>query len=488
MKEPRLLLINPWIDDFAAFDLWMKPLGLLYVAGYLRHKGYALHLLDCLDRRNPDVVKRQGLTTPRMRAYGTGKFFRQSIQKPPALQAIPFPYRRYGMPEEIFIAMLKASSRPDAILVTSMMTYWYPGVFRAIELAKQHFPDVPVVLGGVYAALCAEHARSKSGADYVIQTRELVRIGDIVDEITGTFLSTPAPSQEGNSCGGMSMASSLEEEGEGDVFPSWEGTGMGFCQISPAYDLYQHLDYACILTSTGCPYRCTYCASHLLCPEFVQRNPADVFEEIRRHNKHNGIQHIAFYDDALLVNSEQHLEPLLERIIEAQLGLTLHTPNGLHARYITERVAHLMFQAGFKTVRVSLETVDPDRQQQSGGKVTAPEFERAVHFLKLAGFQGHQIGVYLFVGLPGQRVQETEQTIRFVHRLGLLANLCEYSPIPGTQDWNRLKRQGSMCSEDDPLIHNNSVFLYLKERHTFEQIQGLKDLVRSLNKAVKAAS
>jgi hypothetical protein len=32
----KLILINPWIYDFAAYDLWSKPLGLLYLAGYLR--------------------------------------------------------------------------------------------------------------------------------------------------------------------------------------------------------------------------------------------------------------------------------------------------------------------------------------------------------------------------------------------------------------------------------------------------------------------
>jgi len=29
-----LLLINPWVYDFAAYDLWAKPLGLLYLAEY----------------------------------------------------------------------------------------------------------------------------------------------------------------------------------------------------------------------------------------------------------------------------------------------------------------------------------------------------------------------------------------------------------------------------------------------------------------------
>ena len=32
----KILLINPWIHDFAAYDFWLKPLGLLYLGGLLR--------------------------------------------------------------------------------------------------------------------------------------------------------------------------------------------------------------------------------------------------------------------------------------------------------------------------------------------------------------------------------------------------------------------------------------------------------------------
>ncbi|MFQ5628541.1 MAG: hypothetical protein ACE5I1_07255 [bacterium] len=31
-KTPTFLLVNPWITDFAAYDFWSKPLGLLYIA------------------------------------------------------------------------------------------------------------------------------------------------------------------------------------------------------------------------------------------------------------------------------------------------------------------------------------------------------------------------------------------------------------------------------------------------------------------------
>jgi len=46
----KILLINPWIYDFAAYDLWMKPLGLLYIAGFLEESGYDVSLINWMDR------------------------------------------------------------------------------------------------------------------------------------------------------------------------------------------------------------------------------------------------------------------------------------------------------------------------------------------------------------------------------------------------------------------------------------------------------
>jgi pyruvate-formate lyase-activating enzyme len=454
MPTKHLLLINPWIYDFAAFDLWMKPLGLLYLAGHLREQGYAVHLLDCLDRADPDLLALQGLERPCTREYGVGKFSRQRLPAPDFLHELPLQYRRYGLPEELFVQRIQALPTPDAVLVTSMMTYWYPGVFRAIALVKRQWPAVPVVLGGVYATLCPDHARTYSQADYVVAEHEPAAILPLIDKITGHRRQPSAAPPA--------------------LFDTY-----------PAFDLYPHLDYACLLTSLGCPYRCTYCASALLAPQFLQRRPTAVFQELRYLYDTLGIRNVAFYDDALLVQAETHLAPFLQQVIAAGLDCTFHTPNGLHARYITDLVAELLYRSGFQTLRLSLETVDRDRQRQTGGKVTSDECQRAVERLLRAGFKGRQIGVYLFVGLPGQQLAETEATIRFVHTLGVKINLCEYSPIPGTPDWQVLAQQRDVSPGDDPLLHNNSIFLFVKRQYTVEQIQRLKNWVRSLNRRVR---
>ena len=57
MKSNNILLINPWIYDFAAYDLWSRPIGLLYIGGLLKANGYRISLINCLDRYNNSFLK-----------------------------------------------------------------------------------------------------------------------------------------------------------------------------------------------------------------------------------------------------------------------------------------------------------------------------------------------------------------------------------------------------------------------------------------------
>ena len=55
-NSPHILLVNPWIHDFAAYDFWAKPLGLLALAALLRSHGLSVSYIDCLDRFHPGAA------------------------------------------------------------------------------------------------------------------------------------------------------------------------------------------------------------------------------------------------------------------------------------------------------------------------------------------------------------------------------------------------------------------------------------------------
>ena len=447
-----ILLINPPVYDFAAFDLWSKPVGLLYVAAGLRAAGYHVTLLDCMDRCAPEMTRLGAGARLKPDEFGTGHFYSQQVAKPDALAPVPRRYKRYGLPRHLVIDRLHRLPEPQLALVGSVMTYWYPGVQDAIACVREQWPRVPVALGGIYATLCAKHAEQTSGADWVVPGPGIEAAIEIAERVVG-------PANE-------------------------FGRSTDLLVASPAFDLYPRLDTAAVLTSVGCPFRCTYCAARLLQPGFAQRDVDEVVRELAGHAA-RGVRDIAFYDDALLGNAGAHFLPLAAELGKRPLGLRFHTPNGLHPRFVTSEVAAAMKRVGFATVRLSLESTNERWQQQSGRKVTSAEFADAVERLVRAGFDATQIAAYLLAGRAGQAFDEIEASIRFVHKTGVQVSLAEYSPIPGTPDFaNAMQRLPAVAAE--PLLHNNTVYSLLAGELPAGAMQEAKDLARRLNAKVRA--
>ena len=439
--SPHILCVNPWIHDFAAFDFWAKPLGLLFIAAILREKGLKISYIDCLDRFHPKETK-----TAKVLWDGRGPLRKTKIDLPCGLEHIDRHFSRYGVDPQWFASDLKQVKKPDIIFVTSLMTYWASGVKETLEMIKEIFPDVPIVLGGIYASLCFEHARQNSGADMVIQGPGEPQLKKIIKEFTG-FEITDA-----------------DLSGDLDALPF------------AALDLQHTLAYAPILTSRGCPFSCEYCASSFLEPKLRQRSAENVFTEIAYWHKRYGVKNFAFYDDALLVNAKQYAFPLFEKIIASGMDVFFHTPNALHIKAISEQAARLMFKAGFKTIRLGLETTDFSTSRSHDVKVGKNDFYTAIDNLRAAGFTKNQVGAYLLCGLPGQDLDDLERSILIVKNTGILPVLAYYTPIPHTPMWETAVKRSKYDLIKHPVFTNNTLFPCVNSPREIERISQLKNL------------
>jgi radical SAM superfamily enzyme YgiQ (UPF0313 family) len=216
----------------------------------------------------------------------------------------------------------------------------------------------------------------------------------------------------------------------------------------------------------------------LLFPQFIRRDPIEVVDELEYWHKEHSIVNVAFYDDALLLDAPEHLLVMLAEVGRRRLPLHFHTPNGLHISGLRAEVCEALFLAGFKTVRLGLETGDDERQQQLGAKVKPGAFSSAMANLTKAGFQPEQIGVYLLCGLPGQDPNEVAHSIRMVLDHGARPYLAEYSPIPGTPLWPEALRSSPFDLVNEPLYHNNSLLPCRSDGFGLEELQELKQLCR----------
>jgi radical SAM superfamily enzyme YgiQ (UPF0313 family) len=436
------LLVNPWIHDFAAYDFWAKPYGLLSLAAILQAHRVPVSYVDCLDRFHPQAVPTESVAR-----HGRGPYLKRPIAPPAGLAGIGRTFSRYGIEPEWLQQDLAAMAPPDLILVTSLMTYWYPGVKETIQVLKRQFPHAPVVLGGIYARLCTAHARRNSGADEVVTDR-----GESIFQVIHKHTGCPIAAR-------FDLAD----------FAGWPYPGFG---------LQRQINYVPLLTARGCPFDCAYCASPFLEPRLQRRPVQHVVDEIAFWHHRHGVVDFAFYDDALLWNAETTAVPLLEGIIASKMKLSFHTPNAVHIRAISPDVARLMKIAGFHTLRLGLETTAFASRTGIDNKVTSAEFHRTVAYLKAAGFDGRRIGAYLLLGLPGQSVSAVESSIRVVKAAGITPVLAYYTPIPHTRMWSQAVAASRYDLEADPIYTNNAIFPCLSEKFSWQTLSRLKQLAK----------
>jgi hypothetical protein len=445
-NSPHILLINPWIHDFAAYDFWAKPLGLLSLAALLKSHGMTVSYIDCLDRFHPKAPP----SNPSAR-WGRGPYLKSPIKKPHGLEDVQRRFSRYGIKPRWLAEDLRTMPVPDLILITSLMTYWYTGIQETIDLLREIFPKATIILGGIYASLYTDHARKHAGADDIVAGPAEEAVFDVVARHTGFRVTARFHPQNL------------------DTYPY------------PAYDLQNRINYVPLLTSRGCPFKCAYCASHFLSPTRLWRSPDSVLEEIKFWHQAYQIKDFVLYDDAFLVDAEQHALPLLEKIIQADLGLRFHTPNAVHIRGLTAETAGLLFSAGFITLRLGLETTDFETRTDIDRKVTQIDFKQAARYLKEAGFAKDQVGAYLLMGLPGQNLVAVRRSIRAVQAVGITPILAYYSPIPHTALWPKAVAASRYDLATDPIFTNNSILPCQSETFNWEAISALKELASGSN-------
>jgi hypothetical protein len=429
---PKVLLVNPPIYDFTAYDFWLKPYGLLSIAGYLRGKAN-FALFDYLDREHSFVKRQAALGSDQ---WGRGRFYFEQVSNPDCLSTIPRHFRRFGVPRQEFRDFLVAEGPFDFVLVQTVMTYWYPGVEEVVEDLRHFQGDAKIILGGNYATVCARHAQDL-GADLVVAGKELE--------------------------------------------PLWECLSLRPDLEQPAlWEAYEHIKTGVLKLSDGCPFDCTYCSVPRVYGQFEARSMVRSLDELELLVR-LGAEDIAFYDDALVFNAEEVFVPFLSKTLGHDFKVNFHSPNGLNARFITKELAEQMVRAGFKTFYLGFESTSPAWQRRTGSKVYSQELAQAVDHLVGSGAEAQNITAYQLLGHPDSNTQDLEDSMRFVNGFGIRGMLADFSPIPGTVDGLASREWVDMT---EPLMHNKTAFPII--RLGFDETNRLKDLQHQLNRNISA--
>lgn len=232
-----------------------------------------------------------------------------------------------------------------------------------------------------------------------------------------------------------------------------------------------------IITARGCNQHCIYCNCAVMSRRMIATHSLDrVIEELqyisKRFRHHNG-NNVTIYDDTFTLIPDRALE-ICSRIIENKIKLPLVCITRCDT--VNEELLETMKEAGFKSIGFSLESAVPHVLRRIG-KVQNPytknddNFEKEKEFIEKFikyTLYAKKIGIeYVFVsiivGLPGETLEEGQQTLDLISSLGEKIDYYAHNffrVYAGTPIFYNYEKYGLKLSRHDNRIHYKTIHAY----------------------------
>ena len=167
-----------------------------------------------------------------------------------------------------------------------------------------------------------------------------------------------------------------------------------------------------IMTSRGCPYRCTFCSQSIMPIKWRSRSPENVLAEWRHLVEELGAEEIGVLDDSANIRVKR-LEEIATLLIENKLN---HVPwifvNGIRANLASKEMLGLLKKAGLKRTAFGVETGNAEMLRSVDKKVDLDTIRQAFKNAKEVNLE--TIGFFI-IGLPGDTAPGYDQ---LRHRVG----------------------------------------------------------------------
>lgn len=226
------------------------------------------------------------------------------------------------------------------------------------------------------------------------------------------------------------------------------------------YKLNVHIDLgkksATILTSRGCPFQCTYCASYLtLGDRFRAHSAKYVIQELEHLTNKYGIKHVAIQDDTFTVDKKR-VEKICKSLINKKIKIDWYCFARVDT--VSEEILTLMKKAGCYSIGYGIESADETVLKNIKKDITPAQCRKA---LKISNKLGIRTLAFFMFGSPGETRESIEKTIKFAKELNPnLAFFNSLVPYPGTEVYEthyKTKFQSSERWQDFVAIGVNPV-------------------------------
>jgi len=204
-----------------------------------------------------------------------------------------------------------------------------------------------------------------------------------------------------------------------------------YTNLQPTLDTVDGSKSFSIMTSRGCPYRCSYCSQSIYPQRYRVRSPEHVVAEWRHLVRDLGAQEIGVLDDSFNIQ-RRRVHEICDLLIAEGLN---HVPwimiNGIRANLADRELLAHMKAAGCKRTAFGVESGNQAILDSINKHLTLDQIRAAFRAAKDVGLE--TIGFFI-IGLPGETEETMEETIRFAIELDpLVANFSMLTPFPGTR-------------------------------------------------------
>ncbi len=341
-------------------------------------------------------------------------------------------------PEDIVPYVIDA----DIIGLTAMT----PTINAAISIAHQlklANPDLTIILGGAHATLLPnETLFSAPEIDVVVRGEGEETIIDLLRALENKQPLGDVPGISYRKDGEVVSNPARSTTIDLDSLPFLAYHLLPWQRYKPHPPHGRAFPFAAIITSRGCPYRCSYCSKPIFGNKFRGQSPERVVEEVAYYQDKFGIKELAFYDDVFTLNKKRAYA-IADGIMKR--GLKIHWTCETRVNLVDKELLRHMKQAGCYAIAYGIESASQEILNILNKDITLEQVEEAVGKTQEVGLQ--TIG-YFMIGSPGESPETISQTIQFAKKLKLdFAQFAITTPFPGTELYSLyLKNSGNDIS------------------------------------------
>lgn len=349
----------------------------------------------------------------------------------------------YDVPTDAQIVQQVRAWRPDFVAF-SVMTQQYKYALRLARQVKAALPAIPVGVGGVHCIMCTEEVKNDGFWDFIgvgecdeafPELIDLLEAGDQrYQEVPNFCVRRPDGTYKTNSLGRYPVLDELPPK-DYEIFdlPHMLGRKNGWQSI---------------LTSRGCPYRCTYCFNHEVTDRYLEdgghsRRSFPRHYDIRRmthelrelKKRHPYIETFIFDDDLFTLN-KQYCVDFARAYADAEIGVP-YVLNG-HVQTFTEPIARALSESPCMIIKFGVEAGSEYLRKKvlerhMSNQAIADAFA-------LCDQYGLHTSAFLMFGLPYETREMMEETVDLMARVkpGRM-RWAIFFPFPGTKSYTICK-------------------------------------------------